>query len=274
LLNRCGFLLFHLFRNTTASASFLGEDITGLIPAPRLRYYRSLIPISFTRSPNQTKGDKKYYIGRYKRVEKITMKKNTVRVLSFFFAVQVVLCVVPSPALAQYRTQTLDDRILINLQNNRSPAQTGFFMFLSKNLIYGDAGIPAGLMIGGIIGNNKAMRQNAVYVAGSTLVSAGFTQLIKILVKHPRPFVQNISITPVYRPGGYSFPSGHTSSSFATATALSLAYPKWYVIAPAYLWAGATGYSRMYLGVHNPSDVAAGAVLGAGSALPLLFLKK
>ena len=181
----------------------------------------------------------------------------------------------PNSIYAQYRTpSSLDDRILINLQNNRTPAQTGFFMFLSKNLLYGNVGIPAGLMVGGIISNDKSMRQNAAYVAGSTLISAGLTQVIKVLVKRPRPFIRNINITPVYRPGDYSFPSGHTSSSFATATALSMAYPKWYVIAPVYLWAGATGYSRMYLGVHNPSDVASGAGLGAASALPLLFLKK
>ena len=181
----------------------------------------------------------------------------------------------PNSVYAQYRTpSSLDDRILINLQNNRTPAQNGFFMFLSKNLLYGNVGIPAGLMVGGIISNDKSMRQNAAYVAGSTLISAGLTQVIKVLVKRPRPFIRNINITPVYRPGDYSFPSGHTSSSFATATALSMAYPKWYVIAPVYLWAGATGYSRMYLVVHNPSDVGAGAVLGAGSALPLLFLKK
>ena len=63
-----------------------------------------------------------------------------------------------------------------------------------------------------------------------------------------------------------SFPSGHTSFAFATATSLSIKYPRWYVIAPSYLWAGAVGYSRMNLGVHYPSDVLAGAMLGAGSA--------
>ena len=63
-----------------------------------------------------------------------------------------------------------------------------------------------------------------------------------------------------------SFPSGHTSLAFTTATALSLKYPKWYIIAPSYLWASSVGYSRMNLGVHYPSDVVAGALLGAGSA--------
>ena len=61
-------------------------------------------------------------------------------------------------------------------------------------------------------------------------------------------------------------PSGHTSGAFATATALSLKYPEWYVIVPSYLWASSVGLSRMHLGLHYPTDVLAGAVLGAGSA--------
>ena len=196
------------------------------------------------------------------------------RFLILLLSVQTAVSFYSPSVNAQARLQQLDDRIMIDLANNRTPEQTGFFMFISKNLMYGNVGVPVGLLVGGIISNDKEMRQNSLYVASSTLLSYGFTTLIKQIVKRPRPFVQNISITPVYRPGGYSFPSGHSSSSFATATALSVAYPKWYVIAPAYLWAGATGYSRMYLGVHYPSDVATGAVLGAGSALPLLFLKK
>jgi undecaprenyl-diphosphatase len=118
------------------------------------------------------------------------------------------------------------------------------------------------------------MRQNSLYIASSTALSFGLTFLIKHIVKRPRPFVQNINIVPVYRAGSTSFPSGHTSSSFATATALSRAYPKWYVIAPAFLWAGSVSYSRMYLGVHYPTDVAAGAVIGTGSAFVLQSLKK
>ena len=96
---------------------------------------------------------------------------------------------------------------------------------------------------------------------------------IKQIFKRRRPFAVHVTLTSVYRPDGYSFPSGHTSLSFATATALSRAYPKWYVIVPAFLWAGSVGYSRMYMGVHNPSDVLTGSVLGIGTASVLSFIK-
>ena len=177
-------------------------------------------------------------------------------------------------AFAQLPFQKLDDRIMIDLADHRTPEQTDVFMFLSNTYRYGDYGIPAGLMAAGIINNDKGMRENSLYIASSTAISYGFTLLLKHLVKRPRPFIQNINIVPVYRAGSTSFPSGHTSTTISTATALSIAYPKWYVVAPAFLWAGSVSYSRMYLGVHYPTDVAAGALIGAGSAVSLSFMKK
>ena len=130
------------------------------------------------------------------------------------------------PAQAQSGLQQLDDRIMIDLQNQRTPEQTGIFMFLSRTHSYGDIGVPVGLLAAGVISNDKQMRQNSLYVASSTLLSTGLTYLIKHIVKRPRPFVQNINIVPVYRAGSTSFPSGHTSSSFATAAASMRPDPK------------------------------------------------
>lgn len=171
------------------------------------------------------------------------------------------------------RLQKLDDEIMIDLQNQRTPKKTGFFLFLSNTNGYGDIGVPAGLLVAGAISNDKGMRENAAFVASSTAISFGVTLLLKRIIKRPRPFIQNLNIVPVYRAGSTSFPSGHTSTAISTATALSMAYPKWYVIAPAFLWAGSVGYSRMYLGVHYPTDVATGAAVGVGSALSMSFLK-
>jgi undecaprenyl-diphosphatase len=73
---------------------------------------------------------------------------------------------------------------------------------------------------------------------------------------------------------GRSFPSGHTSLVFASAASLSIQFKKWYVTVPAYLWAASVGYSRMYLGVHYPSDVITGAAVGIGSAYASQWLNK
>lgn len=192
--------------------------------------------------------------------------------LLFFAVIQFITRI--EGVKAQSQIQQFDDRVMIGLAENRTPAQTDVALFLSRNYRYGEIGIPAGLLVGGIIRNDRQMRENSLYIASSTALTWGLTVLIKHLVKRPRPFVQNIRIVPVYRAGSTSFPSGHASTTFSTATALSSAYPKWYVIAPAFLWAGATSYSRMYLGVHYPTDVAAGMALGTGTALLLQPIKR
>ena len=169
--------------------------------------------------------------------------------------------------------QGLDDRIMVHLSENRTPKQTDFFMFLSKynNLV--NVAVPAGVLAGGVISNDKGTRQDALYIASSSAINFLVTTAIKKIVRRPRPFNGRVKINAVYHPGSTSFPSGHSSSSFTTATALSQVYSKWYVIAPAYLWAGAMGYSRMYLGVHYPTDVATGALLGTSTALSMKFIR-
>jgi membrane-associated phospholipid phosphatase len=181
---------------------------------------------------------------------------------------------VPASSVAQGGpVPKLDDRILMDLSQHRTPRKTGFFMFVSKynNLV--NAAVPAGVLAGGIIANDKGTRQNSLYIASSSAVNLLLTMVVKKIVKRPRPFLVNVNINAVYQPGQSSFPSGHTSSAFTTATSLSQVYNKWYVIAPAYLWAGTVGYSRMYLGVHYPTDVATGALLGTGTALSMKFIQ-
>ena len=72
-----------------------------------------------------------------------------------------------------------------------------------------------------------------------------------------------------------SFPSGHTSSAFATATSLSLAVSEMVCCCSiVYLGPGLFGYSRMQLGVHYPGDVLGGIITGAGSAYITYKLNK
>jgi undecaprenyl-diphosphatase len=184
-----------------------------------------------------------------------------------------VQLLVSATAYGQSQLQQFDDHTLEYLADHRTPGQTKAWLFISNTNNYVNLAIPAGLLVAGVIRNDTDMKQNALYIASSTATTALFNVLIKKLVKRPRPFVSNIRLKAVYEPSSYSFPSGHTSAAFSSATSLARAYPKWYVIAPSLLWSTAVGYSRMYLGVHYPTDVTAGALLGAGTAFGLGFIR-
>lgn len=72
-------------------------------------------------------------------------------------------------------------------------------------------------------------------------------------------------------PSSFSFPSGHTSSSFAAATAILL-NKKWKVGVPTFVLAILIGFSRNYLMVHYPTDVLFGALMGIAYAVIAYFL--
>lgn len=175
---------------------------------------------------------------------------------------------------AQDQSSSFDVQVLQNLEKHRTSGQTTTLRFISDVNNYVNAAVPVGLLTAGLIRNDAAMKKDALYIASSTAITALFNFAVKRIVKRPRPFVTHIYLQPVYRAGDYSFPSGHTSASFSTATALVRTYPKWYVIVPSFAWAATVGYSRMYLGVHYPTDVTAGALLGTGMAFATGFIRK
>jgi undecaprenyl-diphosphatase len=89
--------------------------------------------------------------------------------------------------------------------------------------------------------------------------------IVKPLVHRPRPAPSAASQALVpERPTTWSFPSGHASSSFAGAFALSRVWPAASI--PLWLLAAAIAFSRWYLGVHYVTDILAGALLGLAVA--------
>lgn len=125
----------------------------------------------------------------------------------------------------------------------------------------------AALFTTSIINKDSLLKQKTLNLFGSVLINITVTEILKRAVQRERPFVQHPFIHPYNTDElNRSFPSGHTSNAFAFATSLSMNFSKWYVIVPAYTWACSVGYSRLYLGVHYPTDVLAGAILGSASA--------
>jgi membrane-associated phospholipid phosphatase len=91
----------------------------------------------------------------------------------------------------------------------------------------------------------------------------GLNYVIKLIVKRPRPVLEGLP--PLGgAPSSLSFPSAHATSAFAVATAMTRVEP---LGALAFLLAAALALGRPYLGMHYPSDVLAGALLGIGLGL-------
>ena len=100
-------------------------------------------------------------------------------------------------------------------------------------------------------------------------LAIGLNYAIKLLVKRPRPVLEGLP--PLGgAPSSLSFPSAHATSSFAVATAMCRVDP---ATSAAFLVALALALGRPYLGMHCPSDVLAGALLGIvlGLIVPLSF---
>lgn len=170
--------------------------------------------------------------------------------------------------------QGLDLRILESINGPASPADHTW-KGVSSSAYFTITAVPVGMLITGLATHNHELTDNALSTAGSIIVAEGFTAVLKQVTHRERPYLAHPGL--IYgksNPTDYSFPSGHASTVFALATSLSLSFPKWYVIAPSFAYASAVGYSRMYLGVHYPSDVLAGALVGAGSSLLTFKLQR
>ncbi|MBX3254186.1 MAG: phosphatase PAP2 family protein [Chitinophagaceae bacterium] len=149
---------------------------------------------------------------------------------------------------------------------NPTHPRSGIWAATSHSAYWVPPATAAGTLVTGFIKKDRKLITNGYQVIINTAISAGVSEVMKQTFRRDRPAetYPNI-IYPAEEKHGRSFPSGHTIMAFATATTLSLQYKKWYVAVPAYTWAGAVGYSRLYQGVHYPSDVLAGAAIGIGT---------
>jgi membrane-associated phospholipid phosphatase len=176
----------------------------------------------------------------------------------------VILC--PMLTIQKSMAQNFDYQTLKNIEGYRSDADTRFYKFLSDADAPICVGVPVLITAIGLIKKDKKITNQGLEIGIAFTATVAETYILKNIVKRPRPYDTYRDLKRLRDEKSWSFPSGHTSSAFSTAMSLSLNYPKWYVAVPAFAWASATAYSRMYLGVHYPTDVLAGAALGIGTA--------
>lgn len=131
---------------------------------------------------------------------------------------------------------------------------------------------PSSFVAIGLLNKDTNHINTGLCIATGIALNTAMTIGLKYSINRDRPYITHPEIKPIESENTPSMPSGHTASAFNIATSLTLFYPKWYVAVPAYTWASGIAYSRMYLGVHYPTDLIAGAILGSGTAWLTYYL--
>jgi undecaprenyl-diphosphatase len=171
----------------------------------------------------------------------------------------------------------LDVRLFRTINNARSPFKDGFFDLFDRSMAPVAILFPASLFIYARAYDKTYDENTAYLLTAAELTNGALTFGTKMTVRRKRPLR---ALEHVYTKGMpaidvYSFPSGHSSTTFSIATMFALRYPKYpQIYAPMYAWALIVAYGRPYFGMHYPSDLLSGAILGAGSSVLIYSLRK
>lgn len=120
----------------------------------------------------------------------------------------------------------------------------------------------------------RPTRRAGILAGCALLFSLLFTNLgLKLLVTRPRPYTVVEGLVPLLISGDpNSFPSGHTCAAFSAGLVWARTLPKAWMRRAAVIQAVLMGLSRLYVGVHYPSDVIGGALVGTVCALLALWI--
>ncbi len=165
---------------------------------------------------------------------------------------------------------SIDQSVLLFFNSMHCDALDPIINFLSRNrLIW----LPLYLLIIYFMVRNFGWRRGLIYVAGAA-IAVGLADYICASVIRPEvqrlrpsnpdnPVSEFVHLYRNYRSSKFTFPSCHGANTFALATFTSLVFRRRSVTIAIFAWAIFMCYTRMYLGVHYPGDLLAGAAIGS-----------
>lgn len=169
----------------------------------------------------------------------------------------------------------LDISILRFIHHGQVPALDNVLYYISYFATYVNISLLLTILVVSLIKKSKALRIVFYKMVAVMIIAALMSTMLKSLIHRERPFVTYPDIVKLSQAGNSSFPSGHTLEGFAAAVAFSILVPKRKFYIPVFMWASVVAYTRMALGVHYPSDVLGGMIIGSfiGWIVPWLINK-
>lgn len=174
-------------------------------------------------------------------------------------------------------TNKLDVQLFRSINNARSPVLDFVIPIIDRSVLPAAIITPPLMFFVARSNDNYYDENSAVLLGLSQTTSFIITAGLKFTFQRPRPYtaLKNVYADPSSTLGDHnSFPSGHTSMTFAMATSLALRYHNPWLITGVFTYASIAAYGRMYLGVHYPTDVLTGMAVGSASALLMYSLRK
>ena len=163
-------------------------------------------------------------------------------------------CVILPLLLSIRQLSDLDAQLFLEV---REQYETGLKSFLRAFTELGS--LPVWFLMVPILWLVRKKKEAAALLI-SLLMVVLFAAAIKYAIDRPRPYEIMQAIDPLYRPTDPSFPSAHAMTIFAATIAVGMKWRK--ALIPLLILAAAIGFSRVYIGVHYPYDVASGALIG------------
>lgn len=170
---------------------------------------------------------------------------------------------------------TADTTLLTWFNQNYIPGSIPFLQFVSAATTYVSVGMLLITLAIALLRKSIQFRTYFYMMSTVLIMSAITSPVLKSVFNRERPFYTHGHIEKRSTGGKSSFPSGHTLEAFSMAMAVANCFRRRRLTLVVFVWASLVGYSRMALGVHYPSDVIGGIVIGIliGWAVPAMFSK-